>query len=414
LDDAFVIIGSYTRTYGTNIEKRIELTMKEVSLSIFLTSLTSALAFAIGISSDIPSVRWLCLYACPSIVIDFAYQITFFIALLVIDERRIQANRRDCCFCIQVRDSEADVCKSNQLLDDGPKNKENAVHLPPLTVHELHWSDRFMAWYADKLLCRTSQVVAMVGFVSLFIVSLYFTTQMTQHFDMNNMVPHDSYLRDYYSSLKEYSATRNGISSYAFFRDIDQSQPEVQFQMLQFIDDLADKGAIASSPANFWLHDFLQFANESVTVSSMAFDDQIKEFLSEPLYRRLYDDHIVRDSDGTITDSRCEIYVNVDISDAKAGIAELMYLQELARSQAANEGLGGSEWTMFTYHDMYNLWEFYMKVVSELTVTTIIGVFSVSAVALLLIPHWTAVLIVTPMIICLYVDLLGKLYRNLA
>ena len=408
LDDAFVILGSYLRTSGTNIEKRIELTMKEISLSIFLTSLTSAMAFAIGISSNIPSVQWLCLYACPSIVIDFAFQITFFISLLALDERRIQAKRRDCCCCVPIRENEEEEgCKPANVVDHIPA-KEDAVHLPPLEMHELHWSDRCMAWYADKLLHPISQLLVMVAFFLLLVVSVYFTAQMTQEFDMNDMVPHDSYLRGYYSSLKQYSKTRNGIPSYVFFRDLDQSQPEVQYHMLQFVDDLADKGAIASHPTNFWLQDFLNFVNETTAMTNTSFNDQIESFINVPLYRTLYHDHIVRDSNGTITESRCEAYINVDISDAKAGIRELKRLEEIARSQPANEGLDGHEWTMFTYNDMYNLWEFYMRVVYELTASTIIGVFAIGTVSILFIPHWTAAFFVTPMMIVLYVELLGK------
>ena len=53
--------------------------------------------------------------------------------------------------------------------------------------------------------------------------------------------------------------------------------------------------------------------------------------------------------------------------------------------------------------------EFYAASVNELILTTILGVVSVTFVALLFIPHWTAVLFVLPMILILYVDLLGVL-----
>ncbi|CAB9522284.1 Pick C1-like protein 1 [Seminavis robusta] len=417
LDDAFVIIGSYNRTRGTDIEKRIQLTMEDISLSIGITTLTSSLAFALGIFSDIPSVRWLCLYACPSILIDFAYQITFFIALIVLDERRIQDNRRDGCAWIHVEDDsrkggreaedEDDECGLANGEDTATIVKADAERIPPLAMPKLHWSDRFMAWYADKLLHPISQTIVLVGFVTLLGVSLFFITRLEQHFDMNDMVPHDSYLRGYYSSLKHYSNTRNGIASYAFFRDIDQSDPQVQTEMLQFVDELADGGAIASYPANCWLPDFLQFTNTSSGATNLSFTDQVELFLQEPVFNMLYDDHIVRTPNGSIAESRCEIYVNVDISDAQGGTAAFELLRNVSRSQAMNQGLGGDEWHMFTYHDMYNLWEFYKAVVAELSVSTIMGIAAVSIVALFLIPHWSAVFFVTPLIICLYIDLLG-------
>ena len=48
-------------------------------------------------------------------------------------------------------------------------------------------------------------------------------------------------------------------------------------------------------------------------------------------------------------------------------------------------------------------------VVDELMFTTIMGVIAVSVIALLLIPHWTAILFVFPFISFLYIDMLGFL-----
>lgn len=51
--------------------------------------------------------------------------------------------------------------------------------------------------------------------------------------------------------------------------------------------------------------------------------------------------------------------------------------------------------------------EFYRVSPDELRLSTIIGTITVSILALVFIPHWTAVLFVAPIMICLYVDLLG-------
>lgn len=46
--------------------------------------------------------------------------------------------------------------------------------------------------------------------------------------------------------------------------------------------------------------------------------------------------------------------------------------------------------------------------INELILTTIAGIVAVSVIGFLFIPHWTAVLFVTPLITTLYIDLLGK------
>ena len=87
--------------------------------------------------------------------------------------------------------------------------------------------------------------------------SLVGVSTLEQHFDMNDMVPKDSYIRGYYTSLRHFSKTRNGMASYAFFRDMDQSDRGVQQQMLQFVDELAETGAIAAVPTKLGRSHFL-------------------------------------------------------------------------------------------------------------------------------------------------------------
>jgi predicted RND superfamily exporter protein len=95
LDDSFIIAGAFFRTNESKdpVQRMIE-TMDEIGLSITLTSLTSILAFALGSMSSVPAVYWLCQYAYPTIFITYLYQITFFAASIVLDERRIA---QDCC-----------------------------------------------------------------------------------------------------------------------------------------------------------------------------------------------------------------------------------------------------------------------------------------------------------------------------
>lgn len=103
LDDVFVITGSYARLHSIDDPvERIKETINDVGVSITVTTITSTLAFALGCLSSSPAVIWLCLYACHTIVLVLLYQVTFFVACIVLDEQRMKQNRRDCCFCVSV------------------------------------------------------------------------------------------------------------------------------------------------------------------------------------------------------------------------------------------------------------------------------------------------------------------------
>ena len=82
-------------------------------MSITLTTVTTMVAFLLSSFSSIRAIRWLGCYALFTIFVDAVYQVTFYIALLVLDERRIKANRRDVCFWIVVRTEESPANSDN-------------------------------------------------------------------------------------------------------------------------------------------------------------------------------------------------------------------------------------------------------------------------------------------------------------
>ena len=173
--------------------------------------------------------------AAPTIVIDFIYQITFFIALVVLDERRIQAKRRDICFwTVEPEDDEEadDLANGSTWSDSGEsseaprspgaetvasKEDNNDAKKPPTTltlniptkpkkgqsksVQEEHFADRFMKWFAKQILKPQIQGVVVTAFLIIFGGMLYCATQLTQEFDYIDMVPKDSYLRSYYGAI---------------------------------------------------------------------------------------------------------------------------------------------------------------------------------------------------------------------
>lgn len=118
LDDTFIITASYLRTehLSSDIVERITVTMRDIGLSCTLTTITTIVAFFTTGLSSIRAVQWLGWYASLTIFIDFLYQITFYVALLVLDERRIQSNRRDvCCWIVVPREPTFECPKSLTL-----------------------------------------------------------------------------------------------------------------------------------------------------------------------------------------------------------------------------------------------------------------------------------------------------------
>jgi len=389
LDDAFIIIGEYERTdKSKDPVDRIQDTMEASAVAIFLTTITSVLAFATGCSSSIPVVYWLCLYAFPTIFFVFLYMITFFVALIVIDEKRLQANRRGCLVCSIVKDE---------------RNKDDEEETTQLPLAE-----RVMIWYSDKLLRPWVKVTVVVFFTALLAGLAYSTTLLEVKFDFLEVLPSDSYIANWQNSVDSY-AEYSGILPDAYFRFVNQSDPVEQDLMESYINALVDEvDIIGYQPVSFWLRDFKVFVNSTVGMEGLTFNEQIAAFLDDSIYGILHKNNIVINDTGDITASRCKLLMDgVDLTEVKNQIDALEEQRSVSRRQPSNQGL--NDWAYFTLEDIYYIWEFYASSVDELIQTTVLGVSSVTVLALIFMPHWSGFLFVGPAISILYIDLLGVL-----
>jgi len=417
LDAAFILCGSFCRTSKRKrIVQRIEETVEDVGLSIALTTLTSTMAFALGCISTIPAVRWLCLYAFPTIIIDLIYQLSFFVAIMAIDEQRVQENRQDILCCLKSKEEppKADV---NNETEEVAKN-QNEEHCRQVETEILESKeseestssqiDRFMIWFADKILMNGSvKTLIVLAFVGMLAGCAYSASLLEQNFDFTEVIPDDSYITPFFDVLNGLT-DRGGAIADVYFRNEDQSSIVIQAQMNEYVDALVDLSQIDNQPALFWLRDFQTYINQNENLQNITFYEQFEFFFNDPIFNSQYSNHIVLDENGKITASRTTVYMN-NINDDI--VVELIDALEDQRAVSASQSInqGKKDWSFFTYSSVYLIWEFYSVAVEELILSTILGVVSVSVVAMIFIPHWTAVLFLGPLICVLYIDLLGVL-----
>ena len=271
--------------------------------------------------------------------------------------------------------------------------------------------DKFMKWFGTFLMKPVVKVFVIIIFSSLFGVLAYSATKLQQEFDFTDVLPSESYVGDFWGTFTTYSAV-SGVAPYVVFRDVDQSDALVQESMEKYVNDIVDTKSISNQPAYFWLRDFQAFlsSTDDDTLISSPFTQQLDIFLSDPTFNQLYNDDIVRDSQGSIVTSRVQVRMdNVDQEDVVQQIDTLKDQRIVTESQALNQDKSDGEWLFFTFDDLYYIWQFYTECPNELLLSTILGISSVSLIALIFIPHWTAVLFIGPIITMLYIDLLGFL-----
>lgn len=102
VEQIFVLCNALDQTdFDNNSYIRIHETLARAGPSITITSLTTVLAFSFGMISDILAFRGFCLFAAVSLTMLYLSNMTFFLAFLVWDTRRVEKHKKECfgLFC---------------------------------------------------------------------------------------------------------------------------------------------------------------------------------------------------------------------------------------------------------------------------------------------------------------------------
>ena len=391
LDDTFIITGAFQRTDPTkNVVERIETTIHEIGMSIAVSTLTTVVAYCLGSSSAMPGVRWFCLYASPVIIIAFIYQMTFFVALIALDDKRQRANRLDFFFC---RIS----TKTDKAESTTEKEKRTC-------------SDAIVSNYATFLLKPFTKILVLILFTVMLGIGSWYASGLESALDGRDLLPANSYVLTYFLDLDEYGG--GGAVNFqvvgVYFRDMDFSDPFTQAQMHKYINDLVTLPYISSPPLTFWLRDFTLWRRGNPYAQELDFNSQVDLFLKIDQYKDLYSNHIVRDENGFITASRT--FVSFDEVDPYNVVEQTNAFQAQRRTtiqQAINNGSADGQ--MFTFGGIYYAWELWNTLPKEVMMTIILGLASVFILCLIFVSHPIGAFILTPTVAATFIEILAVL-----
>ena len=189
-------VGASEVSSSVGLERRLAWTYGEVGPSIVLTSLTDFTAFMIGSTISVPAISGFCKVAGMSVLAVFAIQLTFFGAALVLDERRVQANRLDVCACIAspLHDSSSSSSAAHvgDLGNAGGGSKKGAIR---------EGLANFMRSLAGFVLRPRTAIVVVLMFLAVDLTLGLFAIQRVEvGADWSNFLPKGSHLLDFYDA----------------------------------------------------------------------------------------------------------------------------------------------------------------------------------------------------------------------
>ena len=105
IDDTFVIMDSWwDNAHIVDMKERMLAAVSHAGPAITITSFTDLIAFLAGSATQLPAIKTFCYYAAIGIFFDFAYQITFVVAIAYLDSLRQAKGRRDIFCCAKAGD----------------------------------------------------------------------------------------------------------------------------------------------------------------------------------------------------------------------------------------------------------------------------------------------------------------------
>jgi Niemann-Pick C1 protein len=264
VDNIFLIVHEFERVNVSNpddvVEVRVARALGRMGPSILLSASTETIAFALGAFVGMPAVRNFAIYAAGAVFINAILQITMFVSVLALNQRRVESHRADCFPCIQIK-------SAGVHLGHGSSHSTGTFE-----VSEEGTLQSFIRkTYAPALLGRKMKVAVVVFFLGIFTAGVALIPEVSLGLDQRDAIPSESYLIPYFNDLYDYFDS--GPPVYFVTRELNATQREHQQQLcarfttceqesitnvLEQERKRPDVSYIASSAAS-WIDDYLRW-----------------------------------------------------------------------------------------------------------------------------------------------------------
>ncbi|XP_055525163.1 NPC intracellular cholesterol transporter 1 homolog 1b [Wyeomyia smithii] len=182
VDNIFMLVHAFQRidrVETPDTPEAIGKALGQIGPSILLTSASECCCFAIGGLSSMPAVNTFAWYATVALFVDFLLQITAFVALMALDERRAQDRRLDLFCCIRTK--------------AGSEKGQGSGFLEKF----------FDRYYAPFLLKNIVRLMVLALFVILSSLSLMVVPNVEPGLDQQLSMPKDSHLVKYFQFMAD-------------------------------------------------------------------------------------------------------------------------------------------------------------------------------------------------------------------
>lgn len=234
------------------VEFRVSEAVRRVGPSCFTSAIVQFSMFLLATSVDMPAVKNFAYYSAGAIAFNIVFQMTGFVSILTLDQKRLESNRIDILAWIKVNDAQDDAAIKfdfTQLIRD---------------------------YFAPFILTPSVKPKILSVFLLWLGVSLSLLPQIELGLDQRIALPADSYLIDYFNSLYKYFDA--GPPVFYIVKDLDvtirENQQKIcgkfstcdEFSLANILEQEYKRGGKSTiiQPSTNWLDDFLTWLNPNL------------------------------------------------------------------------------------------------------------------------------------------------------
>ena len=270
VDNSFVIVQEFEnyqsvykeKSIKISLEKRIAKGLSQAGVAITVTSMTDVMVFAIGGTTVLPSLASYSLFAAMGILFTYFYQITFFVACLALDTKRIDEKRDGLLWC-----------------------KKYSADWKPNGCSQRNYLQNMFGSLGSALQSRPVKVMVLMSTIAYTAFGIYGNIQIQISFDFLKFLPEDSSLYQWHQHNHQYFP-EEGYRGQIYFAETDLKMQLMHYRNLsKAVEKSMDKYLVEFDS---WYIGFEKYLLEYFVDSDKELFSMSEEFFREKLARYLY------------------------------------------------------------------------------------------------------------------------------
>ena len=412
IDDMFVIVKCWynldiNSKKTKSLEENMALTLKNAGVAITVTSVTDICAFAVGCITIIPGLQAFCLNLAIGIAAVFLLQVSWFVAWMTLDEKRIKRGGNAILPCI-IHTKLKEENESNENTNDKSSWKNMGKHL--------------FKWYGNLLNYELYSFLVISITLCLLSFGLYGTINIKQEFDEIKQLPPDTYLREWFENIRQdFTGLGQNVKLFTGYIDPMKDLSKLDL-LLEELEDMKRQKFIIKDMDSWWI-EFKIFIQEKWNIQdwkltlpvdnksnpdSHTFDYLLSDFLHSSKGGK-YKSNII--FNGTLTCNKAAPPITASSSDITYrkfnGPSEHIPNVDLIENLINSKKISAY---VFTNGRVYGLWDMDRAIVRELWRNLGCAIACVLAITFLLLADVYASIQVLICVVFTLLDVVGSLH----